>query len=167
MIENVSHFKDLIVVPALAQVGEAIERPQFYSESAINLIMGTGIAESRLSALRQIGGGPAGGLLQIEPPTFDDVYCRYLQQESKAELLRAIRFFMNEEEPYVQVIGCMKFAVLIARVRYWMVEEKLPNHDDVDGLAYYYKKYYNTYEGKGSEAKFKTGYQRYYKGRGF
>jgi len=42
-----------------------------WSQPAEDLVMGTAAQESRLTYLRQLGGGPALGLWQMEPATHD------------------------------------------------------------------------------------------------
>ena len=149
---NVPQFKNKIIIPTLKAV-------DLYSESAANLLLGTAIQESRLTYLQQIGGGPALSLFQIEPATLDDIYLRYLHQESKKELLGRVQQFTTAQDVRDQVIGNIPFAVAIARVRYLMVPEALPAYDDVEGLARYWKKHYNTSRGSGTVQGFIENYK--------
>ncbi len=151
---DTQNFKNLILVPTLKAV-------DLYSESAVNLLLGTAIQESRLTYLKQKGGGPALGLFQIEPRTLDDIYNRYLQREDKSELLGRVQKFTTEQDVYDQVIGNIPFAVVIARVRYLMVPEALPAYDDVEGMGKYWKSGYNTAGGKGHVHEFIENYNRY------
>ena len=125
---DIHDFKNHILVPTLKAV-------DLYSESAVNLLLGTAIQESRLTYLKQKGGGPALGLFQIEPATLDDIYNRYLKRTDKKELLAKIKKFTTAQDVRDQVIGNIPFAVLIARVRFYMVSEALPAHDDLEALA--------------------------------
>ena len=113
-------------------------------------MLGTAIQESRLTYLQQIGGGPALGLFQIEPTTFNDIYDRYLQREDKKELLGRVQQFITAQDVRDQVIGNIPFAVVIARIRYYMVPEPLPAYDDLQALAEYWKAHYNTSRGAGT-----------------
>lgn len=150
---DIQNFKNLILVPTLKAV-------DLYSESAVNLLLGTAIQESRLTYLKQKGGGPALGLFQIEPATLDDIYNRYLQREDKKELMGRVQQFTTRQDVREQVIGNIPFAVVIARIRYFMVPEALPAYDDVDGLATYWLGYYNA-GGKGHAHEFVENYNRY------
>lgn len=154
---DVQQFKTQIIVPTL----QAFEELGLYSEAAINLMLGTALTESRLSALLQYGGGPALGLFQIEPLTLDDIYKRYLQREDKKELLGRVHLFMTARDIHEQVISNLPFAVIMARIRYFMVPEALPDHDDLEGLADYYKKFYNTIKGSGTIQGFIENYNRH------
>lgn len=151
---DISQFKNLILVPTLKAV-------DLYSESAVNLLLGTAIQESRLTYLKQKGGGPALGLFQIEPATLSDIYDRYLQREDKKELFKKVLQFTTRQDVRDQVIGNIPFAVVIARVRYYMVPEALPAHDDVEALAQYWKVHYNTPAGSGEAQEFAANYNRY------
>lgn len=152
---DVQQFKTQIIVPTLT----AFEDFGLYSEATINLMLGTAITESKLSALLQYGGGPALGLFQIEPLTLDDIYHRYLQREDKKELLQKVHQFMTARGIREQVISNLPFAVIMARVRYLMVPEALPSYDDIDGLAKCWKKHFNTPGGKGETYEFVENYK--------
>jgi len=151
---DVQQFKEQILDPTLKAVA-------LYSESAVNLLLGTAIQESSLTYLKQKGGGPALGLFQIEPATLDDIYFRYLRREDKKELLGRIQQFSTAEDVLEQVIGNLPFAVAIARVRYLMVPEALPACDDLQALAEYWKKFYNTSRGAGTVQGFIENYKFY------
>ena len=50
-----------------------------YSPVAENLIMGTAAQESGFTYIKQLGGGPALGMFQVEPATAEDILFRYLK----------------------------------------------------------------------------------------
>ena len=150
---NVHDFKTQIIVPTLGVLG-------LYSEAAVNLLLGTAIQESRLTYLKQRGGGPALGLFQIEPTTLDDIYFRYLYREDKKELLGRVQQFVTARDVHEQVISNIPFAVAIARVRYLVVPEALPAYDDLEALARYWKSNYNC-GGKGEVHEFVENYKQY------
>jgi hypothetical protein len=51
-----------------------------HSESAVNLLLGTAAQESQFGTyFRQIGGGPALGVFQMEPDTEIDIWDNYLR----------------------------------------------------------------------------------------
>ena len=64
-------FRESVIKPTLEKMG-------LWSESAESLILGTAIQESRLKYRKQIGGGPALGLFQMEPFTHDSIRNDYL-----------------------------------------------------------------------------------------
>jgi len=52
-------------------------------------------------------------------------------------------------------------AILMARLRYRVVPEPLPDPNDVQALARYWKLHYNTIEGRGTEREFMENYHKY------
>ncbi len=154
---DVQQFKTQIIVPTLRE----FEEFGMYSEAAVNLMLGTVLTESRLSALLQYGGGPALGLFQIEPLTLDDIYKRYLQREDKKELLKKVHQFMTVQDIHEQVVSNLPFAVIMARIRYFVVPEALPSYDDIQALGEYWKKHFNSPGGKGEAHEFVENYKRY------
>ena len=87
----------------------------------------------------------------MEPATFSDVM-DYITRKGK------IKIFNYGAE---QLVYDLKFATILCRVFYWRFEEPLPHHNDVEGLAKYWKKYYNTQLGSGTEEEFEENFVRY------
>ena len=56
---------------------------KFASDDAINLVVATGIVESRYEYLRQMGDGPARSFWQVEPATCVDNLAHYLKHRPK------------------------------------------------------------------------------------
>jgi hypothetical protein len=130
-----------------------------YSKEAENLLMGTAAQESRLGTyLCQLGDGPALGIMQMEPATFNDIKVNYLFHRSV--LVSKI----------LGVSGCVRLvpeylewnialSVCMARIHYYRCPDTLPI--DLPGMAAYWKKYYNTRLGKGTEEEFIVNYNKY------
>lgn len=152
------HLRELIINPTLKHLG-------MYSEAASNLMMGTAAQESHmgkyLMQIDVIGNpvGPALGIYQIEPETHKDIW-RYLDREDKKKI-RSKVMGVNSKPVSEAMIHDMKYATAMARIKYWMVPEALPEADDIEGLSGYYKKYYNTSLGAGSRAEFSYNYRRF------
>jgi len=49
----------------------------------------------------------------------------------------------------------LRYATAIARLVYWRVPKRLPEADDIEALARYWKTHYNTPLGAGHEADFR------------
>ena len=115
---------------------------KFASDSAVTLITETGLVESRYVYLRQLGDGPARSFWQIEPATCIDNLQHYLKhwQNYGEKLWEKIL----EENLSAAIIHC--------RLKYWRVPKRMP--DSLEGRASYWKKYYNTDQGKGTEEKY-------------
>jgi len=146
---NKCQFRELI--------SDTLEEAGLYSEDAVNLLMGTAAQESGFGTyLKQLKSGPAVGVFQMEPATFKDIIHNYLRY--KPELFEKVRSFCMELEAD-EMIWNLKFAIIMARVQYFRRREPLPNN--LSGYAKYWKKFYNTPEGRGTEEEFIRNYKKY------
>jgi hypothetical protein len=147
---DVKQLKSLVIVPTLVELG-------LYSDSAVNLLLGTCAQESKMGTyLKQIN-GIALGIYQIESKTHDDVWENYLNYNT---ILRD-KISRFSECKANNLITNLAYSTAIARIIYLRVPERLPNAYDVAGLARYWKQYYNTEQGKGCVADFIANYKRY------
>jgi len=134
-------FRDLIT--------ETLKEYGLFSESAVNLLLGTAAQESLFGKyIRQVR-GPALGVFQMEPETFKWMRDKYGE-----------RFGFQDREAE-DMVWDMKLAILLARLRYFVVPEALPPADDILGTAKYWKKYYNTIHGAGTTEQFVHNYKKF------
>jgi len=150
---DIAQFRQNIVRPVLTDLG-------LHSLAAENLVVGTAVQESNLHYLRQLGQGPARGLYQMEPRTHDDLWASYIVY--RAELRRRIEaFLVKDQDRHAQLAWNLAYATAMCRVHYARVPERLPEASDVQGLARYWKQYYNTPRGRGTVAEFADKYERF------
>ena len=141
---------------------EWVIKPTLYTlgmdgEQAETLMLATALAESGGRHTRQIGGGPALGLWQMEPATHDDLYDNYLllhRQDLQPILKKASLYVFGGSFPPSSdlLIHNPRYACAMARLKYWRVPGPLP--DTVPEMAEYWKTHYNTDGGKGTVEKF-------------
>jgi len=133
---------------------------KFASEDAITLIHETGLVESGYKYLRQLGDGPAKSFWQIEPLSAVDNLQHYLKHR-KSLMLRCAMVSMidlkhwqnNDERLWANILEKNIAAGIVhCRIKYWRVPKPMPN--TLEGRAKYWKKYYNTDQGKGTEEKY-------------
>jgi hypothetical protein len=137
-----SQLKAEIVTPVLTTIGLA-------SPAAINLLAGTASAESECVYLRQLGGGPALGLWEMEPATHDDIWANFLN--ARIDFAVPIRRMTTTDIPRVrQLISNLRYACAMARIRYYRSPLPLPAANDAVGLCTYWKGIYNTALGAGA-----------------
>lgn len=104
--------------------------------------------------------GPAYGLFQMERATHDDIWNSFLA--FRAELAaRVQRFSIHGIETVKQMQGNAYYATVMARLLYYRAKPPLPAADDIDGLAAYYKRWYNSPAGKATEEQFKDAIDRH------
>jgi len=140
MAYNKKQFRSLIE--------RILKENDLYSPAAVNLLLGTAAIESQFGTyLKQIT-GPALSAFQIEPATF-----RYLK-EKYADKVPAWA-----TEKYLE--WDLRLAIIVARLKYLSIKYPLPTADDIKALAHYWKQYYNTPAGKGTEAEFVKAYKQY------
>lgn len=145
------------------QITSVITRYRLYSPAAVELLMGTCAVESDFGSARtQKSGGPAGGILQVEPGTERDIWSRYILPRPALYEAVCKEFDMTFEDisdPLEKVND--DYCILLARFKYRMVPAALPAADNILGLAQYWKRWYNTYLGKGKVSDFILKYNRY------
>lgn len=170
---NSEHLKNYIIIPTLKKIG-------LYSPAAVNLLLGTAAQESGMGYyLHQIG-GIALGIYQIEPNTHKDIFENYFPSENVVEnfesnnedeisslekrifLYKKIKeLFLDSISEEENLIGNLYYSTAIARIIYYRIPEELPISTDINGLAKYYKTYYNTNLGKATIEEFIENYKKY------
>jgi hypothetical protein len=146
---NISQIKNFVVVPVCAQL--AIANPKLNSPSSVALILGIANKESLgLSCIRQLDGGPARGLCQMEPATRLDLMGRQLAAKGNETMLAALLALIPVgADPDEQMMTNMNFMFAACRLRMWFEPEALPTETDAAGLCQYWKTYWNTSAGAG------------------
>ena len=142
-----SHATDLlelVIRPTLAVLDMG-------GEAAESQILGTALAESGGTALRQRGGGPALGLWQMEPATHDDIWKNYIgyRPELKDAVITTAHLDYGQADAEVMAWN-LRYACAMARVHYRRVSAAIPAAPEDQAL--YWKRYYNTPAGKGTVA---------------
>lgn len=152
----------MLHIPQLRQfvVRPVLQALNAHSTAAENLLIGTAVQESRLEYLHQLGNGPARGIYQMEPATRDDIWDNYLIYQPDLRG-RIEAFVLTQQDRHDQLAWNLAYATAMCRAHYRRVKEALPNEDDIDGLARYWKRYYNTEQGAGTTAEFRDKYVRY------
>ena len=144
-----------LVTDTCSKLGE-----KYASEDAVNLVIATGIVESRYEYIRQMGDGPARSFWQVEPATCVDNLAHYLKH--RPELMRKcaqatlvdVKHWQNyDERVWAEILEKNIAAGIVhCRLKYWRVPKKMPS--SVEGQAAYWKKYYNSEGGKGDPEHF-------------
>lgn len=138
----------------------------FESMEAVDLLMLTAAQESHCGQhIEQLGGGPARGIFQMELNTLSDIVDNYLSY--RPDLYdSAISFIARGSSLELNLTGNLLFQVVIARVHYLRVPEKIPTlawseYDYISALAGYWKKHWNTEKGAGTVAEAIQNYNTY------
>lgn len=134
---NISQFRELIVKSTLNDL-------MMYSENAEELMIFTCAVESLGGTYIRQSSGPALGIYQMEPQTYNDIWQNYIKSNGKLMMIFLSNFhitFMPSED---MLIYDLRFATAMTRIFYARVKQPLPPANDVDAIWSYYKLYYNT-----------------------
>jgi len=147
MSYNRNQFEDL--VKRVLQ-GQDLPRKQ----SAIDLLLGTAAQESSFGTyLRQVG-GPALGVFQMEPATFRST------REWGREKFPSLRIWNQYPAITPDMLEFdLKIAIVFARLNYLSKPDSIP--ESLQGQAAYWKRYWNTYLGKGTIEQYVKNWNRY------
>lgn len=153
---NKDQLVELVIKPSILSIDK-----NALSDSAINLILGTCAQESRFGTYIAQIKGPALGIYQMEPNTYYDIIDNYLNHREFTKR-RIFSFCGYETEPSHHMLICnLRLSTIFCRIHYLRVPEKIPDANDIEGLASYWKRYYNTYKGRGTEEEFIDNFKRY------
>lgn len=138
---NCDQLTELVIKRALYDL-------QLLSDDAVELMIFTCANESLGGSYLHQVNGPALGIYQMEPATYNDIWHNYIQHKSSI-LIQLIHNFQAPTMPNEdRLIYDLRFATAMARLHYARVSEPIPNAKDIKGIFEYYKKYYNTSAGK-------------------
>lgn len=133
---------------------------KLWSPNAEELLLGTCAQESHLGTYRrQLGGGPALGIYQMEPMTEQSLWRDYIYY--RADLAVAITRVcgVNKPDAY-QLEMNLAYQHIMARLRYFAwVKEPIPM--TLNTQAVYWKDHYNTELGKGRPEEYVSNYRRF------
>ena len=135
-------------------VDDVLKKCGLYSEEAAELVFLTGLVESKYKYIKQVG-GPARGFFQVEPFTAWDICVNYLAYRrteamhyaKKLNLEEDLLIYPTEELMEELLEENIAVGILLCRLKYYRVPHPLPK--DTDGMAAYWKQFYNA-GGKGT-----------------
>lgn len=154
---NIDQFNSYVLIPTFEKL------PLLDSPVARDLVLATILHESNnLEYIKQVGGGPALGVCQMEPATHKSLYADFL--DYRPSLAKEIKDAANCSNYYPpdanELIHNLRYAVAMCRVKYYRVSEALPNNTPFE-LAGYWKRHYNTLLGKGVANEFAYRWKNY------
>ena len=160
---NTTQMRELIH-RTLSEVGE-----KYASDESVQLVLETGLVESQYKYIKQLGDGPAKGFWQVEPSTAVDNLAHFLIHRksfmkacAEASLVDIKHWQSYDEKLWADILEKNIAAGIIhCRIKYWRVPKRMPN--SLTGRAAYWKQYYNSHEGAGTEEKYVDTVNEYLK----
>lgn len=164
ILESNMSFNKLQLRAKITAVLKHLEPEIPFSETAVELLMLTCAQETHLGKYLYQVKGPARGIFQIEPATEKDMW-RTLAQSgtTKMEALRAKigkMMFITEPKGLTNMEMNLAYQIAMARFFYYRIPKALPDYD-IEEMAKYWKKYFNTYLGKGTVEEAVKNYGRF------
>ena len=140
---------------------------KYSSPEAVDLVLATGIVESRYEYIRQMGDGPARSFWQVEPATAVDTLAHFLvhrsqlmQKCAEASLVDLKYWQTYDENVWAEILEKnIAAGINHCRLKYWRVPKPMPN--TIEGKADYWKKYYNSEGGAGNPEHFVESVKKY------
>lgn len=133
---------------------------KYAKKEAVDLVLATGIIESRYEYIKQMNDGPAASFFQVEPASAVD-NCQHFLSHRKS-LMQNCAFASRVDIKYWQMYDLdiwseileknIASGIVHCRIKYWRVPKRMPN--TIEGMANYWKEFYNTSEGKGNPEEF-------------
>lgn len=155
---NAQQLVDFIISSALNTLPERFKPTQ---DQATRLLAMIAAHESNGGVYVKQIQGIALGIYQMEPATYHDLldYLRRKVNESpdfEALYTRLSEGGFNED----RLMYDLRFATIMARIYLWRISQPLPDKDDIDAMAEYAKKYWNTPAGKATPKMYADAYIR-------
>lgn len=149
-----------VIRPALARL--EVVRPGTATDDAERLMLMIAAHESGFRFIRQVK-GPAIGLWQMEPPTYNECW-RWLEAGRMYGLVDALESLStggpNSAPEDDEMCWNLRFAAAMARVNLLRLPGKLPSAHDVPAMAAYAKKFWNTALGKATTDDYARAYEQ-------
>src|ERR1700743_1911758 len=134
---KVDQLRELIIQPALKDL-------VIFNNSMEELLVFTCAVESEGGTYLQQIKGPALGIYQMEPATYNDHWQNYIKGKSDLFLLLLSNFDAHHMPSEDRLVYDLRFATAMAALHYRRVPGALPAGADTVAIWDYYKRYYNT-----------------------
>ena len=146
---------DYIIKPTLKYMGGSYD-----SKNARMLLLATAAIESKCGYYIKQVDGPALGIWQMERSTLVSMMsnCDALSVESFDEKLGKLAYPVAEFTFSKALLLSPMYACAMARLKYSMDIEPLPDHTNIREVYNYYKRIYNTPLGASTYEKFKQAW---------
>ena len=151
---DAQQLHDYIINPTLKRMGR-----NYNSKNARMLLLATAAIESKCGCFIKQVGGIALGVWQMEPDTHADIWmnCDALNVNSLYEINECIGEFQllgGNAGGFTNMLDSPKYSCAMARLKYSMDIEPLPDYNDISAIYKYYKRIYNTEAGASTFQKF-------------
>ncbi len=150
---NQKQLLNNVVYPVLH--GLEFDKTPEARKNAAALLMYTCMQESHGGEfIKQLGTGPALGIMQMEPNTFNDIVDNYIMYRPEIwDRVNEVTGTQGEPDCEEMVYN-LALSVAMARIHYRRTPPAIPAWDDLEGMWKLYKKYYNSVLGAATKEEF-------------
>lgn len=149
-------LSNLIIKPALQDLN-------LFSEEMTQLLLFTCATESNGGTYIHQINGPALGIYQMEPKTYNDIWANFI----KFKQCYTLSFIHNFNAPVMpdeyRLVYDIRFATAMAAIHYSRVHDTIPS-SNFEAMWDFYKRYYNTAKGKADHEHAVNSWLRFKKG---
>lgn len=155
---NAKQFRNVVVNPSLNLIN-------LWSQEAEDLLVMVMAHESNGGEFLVQKDGPALGIYQMEPATFNSIWSKTLYSGDDkykiiaSKIMLACNFIKAPDAS--EMVTNLRFATMMARIFFLRNREPIPT--DLDMMSVYAKKYWNTEHGKASAQNYLAAYCRFEK----
>lgn len=139
---------------------EALSLSGWYSRDLEEILFAIAAHESTLGKYLMQVGGPARGAFGMEPSTMEWLWDKYIPRRPNFRAVIAIVSGVSGASEWHLTVN-LAYQICMARINLARFSAPLPPYLDLPAIAKYWKRYWNTYAGKGTEEKFIKDYLRF------
>lgn len=141
--------------------GQKANSTSFDSDSAVELLMLTAAQETHCGRYLKQVYGPALGIFQMEPNTYEDIWQNFICY--RQNILQAMNecWGASALDWRMRMRGDLIYQTVMSRIFYMRIPAALPDKSQPMAMAHYWKKYYNTKYGKGTPDEAYHNYNKY------
>ncbi len=156
---SAKQFRGLIN-DTLREFAHQAHAPWLHTDDAVELLMMTAAQETHLGKYLKQVRGPALGIFQMEPASYNDLFANYISH--KPDIHNILNLWSASNMPFdIKMRGCIPYQIIIARLYYLRIPEALPSKNNAVAMAHYYKRYWNTKLGKATPEEAYRNYIKY------
>ncbi len=150
-----------LIIRVLEDFGAKSGTASFYTPDAVELLMLTAAQETHLGKYLWQVKGPALGVFQMEPNTYNDIWGNWIMYRQRILDTLNDLYGGSGVSWEMRMKADLTYQIIMARIFYLRVPAAIPSMTKAMDMAHYYKKYFNTHLGKATPEEAFKNYNRF------
>ncbi len=142
-------------------VSDSLKSIDLYTSDVTELLLMVAAHESCLGKYLKQVNGPALGVFQTEPATYNDIWANYLKYHTILRTKIFIALGYTEKPESSSLIADLPLAVIMARCQFLRSPKPIPPSSDLQAMGELCKLVFNTAAGKATAQDYIDDYRRY------